>query len=492
MKHLLQTLLLMFMITSCIPEAEECTSELAQDDQCTTNSLEESADNTEAENDGISKKLFCSPNSIVQKDCSEQIENAIVASISNICNDEGSDYLSLGECQLESCTQGYVRSNNECLKSICVANQVQSINCTNQIANARSASFNQACNSQGTGVVSQGQCLVNSCIDGFMAEGNTCVPSYSCTPNSTQSIECVAQNASSAMMTNQCKSDGSGYNQGACIISSCNSGYKLENNICVQVNVDNPNDQGGLYVNLDFEDGSDGEYAIGADALNQRAGQATYSSNYSYTGTSSLKAEVQEGRTPFGGRITLGRNLSEGDEIWYRARWFFPMGWQFTSGSGMKLMRIGLVSKENRSRGYWDIYIDNPTLRIEPHTDLGVAKKGFNAYKYNESSLIVGSHGQHGEVVKMDTWNTYEIYVKFSAQSENSIIRIWQEGLLVFECKGVVPTLSESTDKSNFVLIGNYFNGTGPKTQSAYVDDVTITSQRPEHKDSSGNFFLGL
>jgi hypothetical protein len=237
-------------------------------------------------------------------------------------------------------------------------------------------------------------------------------------------------------------------------------------------------------VTADFEYGSIGEIATGSDGLTNNAAQATYTNEHVFLGGQALKAQVNSGGTAFGGMIQYPSSLGEGDEVWYRARWFFPSSWIFTTTSGQKLMRIG--SKLNGG-DWWDIYIDKDTQQIEPHTDLGASKVAFNDYKYGDSPMITGPRGQHGRAVKIDSWNTYEIYIKFSSIPSNSIIRIWQEGSLVFEAAGIVATLGSSNNVSDRVLIGNYYNGNAPKTMSAYIDNIEITSDRPSNSDANGN-----
>ena len=85
-----------------------------------------------------------------------------------------------------------------------------------------------------------------------------------------------------------------------------------------------------------------------------------------------------------------------------------------------------------------------------------------------------------GKVINIDSWNTCEIYVKFSSDPSKSIIRFWQEGNLVFEAADVVATLASSNSISDRVLIGNYYNGNAPKTQSAYIDNIVVTSDSPD------------
>lgn len=235
-----------------------------------------------------------------------------------------------------------------------------------------------------------------------------------------------------------------------------------------------------------FEDGTIGELAIGSDALSSNAAQATYDDTHVFSGDQSLKAQVWAGGTAFGGAIAYPSTLGEGDEVWYRARWYIPADWIFTTESDQKTMRISGAG----GGAWWDIYLDSVTHRVVPHTDAN-AKVPFNTFVYTDSPLRTASGGNHGEPARIDDWNTFEIYLKLSATAANSIIRIWQDGNLIFDCDGVVPTLNTASNVSDRVLIGNFYNGAGPQTQSLWVDNVVITSDTPSNTDSEGNPYIG-
>jgi hypothetical protein len=88
------------------------------------------------------------------------------------------------------------------------------------------------------------------------------------------------------------------------------------------------------------------------------------------------------------------------------------------------------------------------------------------------------------------TWHSYEQYVKFSNTPGKGIFRFWQDGNLIFEDK-VTPTLGVSA-QADFIYLFTYWNGDAPKSQSAYVDDIVITSATPNNHDAAGNPFIGL
>ena len=100
-----------------------------------------------------------------------------------------------------------------------------------------------------------------------------------------------------------------------------------------------------------------------------------------------------------------------------------------------------------------------------------------------------GAYGQ--KVITTGNWYALEMYVKFSSKPGQGIYRIWEDGNLIFEDKDTA-TFRNPTDVSTYVLIGNYWNGSGPKIQAPYVDDVVITNQKPSRIDANGNPMIGL
>lgn len=252
--------------------------------------------------------------------------------------------------------------------------------------------------------------------------------------------------------------------------------------ICLSLNISQ------LYAwtrTADFEGGTVGDYAIGSNALTGRAGQATYANKFPHTGTRALQAHVKAGKNAYGGRIAYPSVLREGDEVWYRAYWYYPAGFDFTTNAvGLKTMRINTEDSSGNSSGYLSIYRSQNNGRVRPHGE--VVTQDFNTWLYNNYP-----GGTTGQVIGTGVWHCFEMYVKFSSVPGKGVYRIWQNGKLVFE-DTVNKTLASSTSKSTFVLIGNYFNGGAPKDEDAYVDDIVITNQRPSQTDSHGNPMIGL
>jgi hypothetical protein len=94
---------------------------------------------------------------------------------------------------------------------------------THRSCDTESTFGNETCNGGGSGY---GPCVVGECKPGFYEdEAGSCQPN-ACTPNAV--VPC-SEGAGSGLRT--CNSAGSAF--GACVLDSCQSGYLLQNSVCV-------------------------------------------------------------------------------------------------------------------------------------------------------------------------------------------------------------------------------------------------------------------
>lgn len=247
-------------------------------------------------------------------------------------------------------------------------------------------------------------------------------------------------------------------------------------------------------VTKDFEDGAVGTKAQSTkDSFDGVAGGSKFSNARSVSGNQSAEVSIQAGTEGFGkwgGSFTFPSHLKDGDEIWFRSYFYFPAAFDFSStGMGLKTMRIHTANSGGGNEGYMDLLIrDKLVLWSE------VASADFSANNPSKASGGVNAsgfkRGAAGKTVPKGTWHVIEQYVKFAAKPKAGIYRAWQDGKLVFEDLETY-TLRSPTSKSDFIYMFTYWNGNAPKTQSAYVDHVVITSDQPNTTDSFGNPFIG-
>lgn len=213
--------------------------------------------------------------------------------------------------------------------------------------------------------------------------------------------------------------------------------------------------------------GSDGAYAL-----------TVFSDEKALSGNKSAKATVTKGSTghlEWGVRYELP-DLTEGDELWYRAWLYFPSDFVYNPDHGAKGLRVRVYSNSGSSEGYYNIYPNASGITIHQGVD-GPAFSDNNANKKFSPAL--------------KNWEALEIYIKFSATPGKGIYRVWRNGNLLFEDKKT-KTLGASNSKAKEAFIFRLWsNYDSPVTQSNYIDDVILTNEQPSTRDAYGNPFIG-
>ena len=240
-------------------------------------------------------------------------------------------------------------------------------------------------------------------------------------------------------------------------------------------------------INSDFETGSDGDSAKGSRAFSEAFTKSKISTDVVNLdgGTRSAKVGISAGTDGWGnwgGVYTFPTKLVQGDEIWFRAYVYYPLDFDYkASGQGLKTMRIhtGKNVATGGNEGYFDV--------LTSGSGLSIGSEITNDHYTNNSRSEWANQGVR---VAKGKWTEIEMYVKFSSVSGQGIYRVWQNGTLIFEDKKT-KTLRSSTSVSDYVYLFTYWNGGAPATQSAYVDDITITTDTPSKVDSFGNRYIG-
>ncbi len=162
-------------------------------------------------------------------DCSHLKDNSSKASITKICNAEGSS-VTMGSCQVEACLPGYVKAGNQCVPKVCEPNlPPEEISCTNLVPNSMIAIRTATCNTIGN-YKTYSSCNLVQCRNGFKKDGNTCIP-LACTPNEVKTISCAGEipNARTASKQQICNSSGSNATYSTCELKGCLNGFMLSN-----------------------------------------------------------------------------------------------------------------------------------------------------------------------------------------------------------------------------------------------------------------------
>lgn len=264
-------------------------------------------------------------------------------------------------------------------------------------------------------------------------------------------------------------------------------------------------------ITHDFEDGTPGNIADNSvsklkGGFDGAATGSLYSTAHVFNGNQSGSTTIKTGDTGWsrwGGQFNFPP-LGVGDELWWKVALYFPSDFQFDSGSGLgKGMRI----KTTKAGGTGNAgYIDN-YFKSYPETSclrhLVYNEASGNAFLANNPSTgknncdpkwnnASGFNRQRiGHTILRDQWVVFEQYVKFSANPNKGIYRMWQNGELVFEDKETW-ILQSPTSIANYTLLFTYWNKGSPKVNTVWVDDVVLTNNRPNNTDAFGNPFLGV
>lgn len=231
-------------------------------------------------------------------------------------------------------------------------------------------------------------------------------------------------------------------------------------------------------VSADFEKGTNGQLADGESGFSTSRDNTFFSNTYSRNGGQSAKAGINKGETSgMGGTFFPVTRPGKGDEMWWTCSVYFPQGFDFSvGGSGLKLMRMQVLNSDGNSAGYHNILMKTNGL------DLNSAVSGATFTNNNPNRKGLGG------TITTGKWYTFETYLKLS--DTQGIWRIWKDGKLIFEDTKTF-TLNASSSEVSRGLIFTYWNDNAPATQAAYIDDCSMTSDKPSKFDANGNPYIG-
>lgn len=181
-------------------------------------------------------KNICTPSTNLTENCQNLISNSLNASLIKTCNSKGTGYTS-GSCNLLSCVNGYMKQGNKCVKAQCTPNAQTIVSCSSEILNSSDALKIVKCDALGASEDVVGDCQLVSCKEGYVKQGSSCTKTQ-CNANSQRVGDCTAliSNALNASQTFTCNSSGSSESAGSCRATRCIDGYSVVDGLC-QLNV---------------------------------------------------------------------------------------------------------------------------------------------------------------------------------------------------------------------------------------------------------------
>ena len=244
--------------------------------------------------------------------------------------------------------------------------------------------------------------------------------------------------------------------------------------------------------NMNFESGG----VTGSDGFGCAGTTVYWDSSVVQSGTHSARFYHEQGSHCWDAELTCGAMYGSfpesvlcGDELWTRAYYYYPAGWDWGSLDGnaeKKILRFGLRTAEGGYAGgmvsiigYWN----------QPNDG--------EIYASNEPGGYGWPNNFTGVNFPIGRWICLEQYVLFGTTNETARHIIWLDETRVFDSADLPETCNKKTmlnvtDHCNNILFFTHWNGRVRTSQNAYIDNVVITTDRPSKKDAQGNPMIGL
>lgn len=230
-----------------------------------------------------------------------------------------------------------------------------------------------------------------------------------------------------------------------------------------------------------------------------------------FSSPNSYKNHAVLGSGSFGCSKVLAAGTStptQGDEVWFRTRLYFPTGFDFTSAGGggdaLKFLRIDSGPAGNGHGSHIDWYLRGGTATAAGTFDFIL--EGVASWLYGSGPTPIPSG------IVRNSWYTIECYYKLHSVASSAIIRLWVNGLLICDTSANLPsgvpqraTLNSATDVvgnasnvncAGFMFVTYWNPPLAPATQDAWVDDFTVycsnINGRPNATDAHGNVYIGM
>lgn len=253
---------------------------------------------------------------------------------------------------------------------------------------------------------------------------------------------------------------------------------------------------------IDCEGGTlNSKVAQGAlNALTVTGTKTVYSTEQVGTGKQSCKLSIAQGSDGFpaagvewGGMVDMPNPVTVGQELWVRLSVYVPQTFQVTTNGGvLKFVRLHTRSgtTNNGCIDFWwgvsNMTFWDPVVKKDVYPPLAMGFEG------KPENSVVGD--PVADKMVKGVWETYEFYVKVDSVAKSAggmaDVKVWKNNKLISS----LPNRISAVDKNGVIdalLLFTYWNGGSPATQSLYVDDLIMTTDRPTNKDAGGNAFIG-
>ncbi|MFE8071667.1 heparin lyase I family protein [Marinobacteraceae bacterium S3BR75-40.1] len=245
---------------------------------------------------------------------------------------------------------------------------------------------------------------------------------------------------------------------------------------------------------IDFNDGTVGAKAETQTTFDGAAGRTTFSNDVSLDGSNSAKMTILEGETGFGywgGVLNFPDDLYKGDQFWASFYMYVPKDFVFyAEGNGaLKFLRVRTRAADpDTIGGFNDFQImddDSFNGAVYRYIKEGAAGRGWR---------YIGTQAEKETLLPRGKWFKVEIGASFDSvpisEGGTAYFRLWIDDKLVWNGEDV-QTLTNSPDWADSLFFFTYWNGKAPQTQSLYIDNIIMTSDKPNNYDSEGHPYIG-
>ena len=238
----------------------------------------------------------------------------------------------------------------------------------------------------------------------------------------------------------------------------------------------------GWERHLSFEGGRNGAPANGPTGFG-RNGAFTgthYSSDVAHSGAQSARFAIERGMKGFGhwgATLRFPQALHEEDELWVLLHLYLPESFDFGSPDhDLPLLRLHMASAGGKPQGFVGLSIVDAGRRLA----IVRAAPGKPVERMERPPMSRGKPLERGR------WHAIELHVRLASKGQAGRVQVWHDASLVAEHRHVALLPGTFSRMDHLFLFGTWPGG-APRTQSAYVDDLVLTSDRPKQRDRRGN-----
>jgi hypothetical protein len=242
-----------------------------------------------------------------------------------------------------------------------------------------------------------------------------------------------------------------------------------------------------------FNEGPDGVSVQKVGAMDDAAGGTLHSLDRAIGDGFSANMRISEGETGFGswgGILSFPEPLRSGDELWVQFYMYVPNAFVVDTprNGSLKFVRIRTVTADGSNGGFNDFQIvDDDTISDAVYRYI---KEGYGGPGW----LEIGPASERSRLFPRERWFKVELAFSFGTTSLSeggrSYVRFWLNDELVWN--GVrAQTLSNPADIADALYLFTYWNGSSPKSQELFVDELIMTSETPKNRDAFGFPYIG-